>query len=434
MTWLQRFRVRHYVENSIWIVPTLSIFAALVAVWLLHVVGERLGWVSNIRPNTALTLLSTMASSLFTFIVFVSTALLVALQLASAQLTPRFIVLVFRSQSVKIALAVFVFSFTFTLSTLVRIKTTVPLLTSYMAGYGSLVSLGLFLFLMDGVGKALRPSGALSQVAELGCKVVQTVYPLRIGGAVKPESEYISALEPETTYTISNPHDGVVLAFETQGLVALATSVDCVIELVPQIGDFVVGEDPLFRLSPGKRPIPAETLYRHIAFGKERELEEDPAFAFRILVDIALKALSPAINDPTSAVLAIDQIHHLLRNVGQRRLDNRRVHDAEGQLRLVYRTPAWEDFVQLSVTEIRQFGANSIQVARRLRAMLENLIDTLPKERALPLRRELTLLQRSVEHSFSEPEDKAMADIGDLQGLGSWQAYQQDSGIADRSH
>jgi uncharacterized membrane protein len=434
MTWLQRFRIRHYVENSIWIVPTLSIFAALVAVSCLHSIDERLGWISNIRPDPALTLLSTMASSLFTFIVFVSTALLVALQLASAQLTPRFIGLVFRSHSIKVALATFVFSFTFTLSTLVRIKTTVPFLTSYLAGYGCLVSLGLFLFLMDGVGKALRPSGALTKVSELGRKVVQTVYPLRIGGSVKPESEYISPLEPEPTYTISNSHDGVVLAFETQGLVALATSADCVIELVPQIGDFVASEDPLFRITQGKRPIPAETLYRHIAFGKGRELEHDPAFAFRILVDIALKALSPAINDPTSAVLAIDQIHHLLRNVGQRRLDNGRIHDAEGQLRLVYRTPDWEDFVQLSATEIRQFGANSIQVARRLRAMLEDLIDTLPKERALPLRRQLTLLQRSVEHSFSEPEDKAMADIGDLQGLGSGQDYQQNSNIADRFH
>ena len=106
-------------------------------------------------------------------------------------------------------------------------------------------------------------------------------------------------------------------------------------------------------------------------------MEQDPAFAFRIIVDIASKGLSPAINDPTTAVLAIDQIHHLLRSVGGRHLDEGLAHDRSGSLRLVYRTPDWEDFVYLAVTEIRQFGGTSIQVARRLRAMLENLTDIL---------------------------------------------------------
>ena len=77
-----------------------------------------------------------------------------------------------------------------------------------------------------------------------------------------------------------------------------------------------------------------------------------------------------------------------------------------------------EDFVQLAVTEIRQFGGTSIQIARRLRAMLENLIQTLPEERATSLRQELKLLQRSAERFFTEPEDRALADISDFQGVG----------------
>ena len=140
--------------------------------------------------------------------------------------------------------------------------------------------------------------------------------------------------------------------------------------------------------------------------------------AFRIIVDVASKGLSPAINDPTTAVLAIDQIHHLLRSVGGRHLDEGLVHDTSGSLRLVYRTPDWEDFVCLAVTEIRQFGGTSIQVARRLRAMLENLTEVLPPERTALLRSELTLLQRSAGRFFPEPEDQAMADISDLQGVG----------------
>src|SRR4029079_400582 len=102
----------------------------------------------------------------------------------------------------------------------------------------------------------------------------------------------------------------------------------------------------------GGTDLPAEALHSSIALGTERTIEQDPAFAFRMIVDIASKGLSPAINDPTTAVLAIDRIHHLLRHVGSRRLDNELVRDATGRLRLMYRTPDWEDFVTLAITEI----------------------------------------------------------------------------------
>jgi uncharacterized membrane protein len=85
-----------------------------------------------------------------------------------------------------------------------------------------------------------------------------------------------------------------------------------------------------------------------------------------------------------------------------------------GRLRLVYRTPSWEDVVYLVVTEIRQFGGESIQVAQRWRAMLENLIHTLPEERASLLRQELSLLHRSAEGFFPEREDRALAAVSDL--------------------
>jgi uncharacterized membrane protein len=184
------------------------------------------------------------------------------------------------------------------------------------------------------------------------------------------------------------------------------------------VGDFIATGDPLFRLFGGGENVPSALMCQSVAIGQERTLEQDPAFAFRIIVDVASKGLSPAINDPTTAVLAIDQIHHLLRTVGERRLDDERVRDAAGRLRLAYRTPDWDDFVQLAVTEIRQFGGASVQVARRLRAMLENLIQTLPEERAVLLRQELELVRRSVERFFAEPEDRALADVSDFQGVG----------------
>src|SRR5215472_13269660 len=88
-----------------------------------------------------------------------------------------------------------------------------------------------------------------------------------------------------------------------------------------------------------------------------------------------------AINDPTTAVIAIDQLHRLLRSAGNRNLRTDELLDRTGELRVISRTPNWEDFVHLAFTEIRSCGANNMQIARRLRAMIENLIETLPKHR-----------------------------------------------------
>lgn len=205
----------------------------------------------------------------------------------------------------------------------------------------------------------------------------------------------------QLTNVSANHNDRAVLAFDISSLVALSQRADCIIELVPQVGD------PLIRVFGGRLTFPEKQLKQSVAVGMERTMEQDPTFAFRIMVDIASKGLSPAINDPTTAVLAIDQIHHLLRYVASRNLATGQVHDSNGQLRIVYRTPEWEDSVRLGVTEIRHFGGESIQIARRLKAMLENLIQNPPESRTKWFRQELAILRRSAERFFSEPEDRA---------------------------
>jgi uncharacterized membrane protein len=212
--------------------------------------------------------------------------------------------------------------------------------------------------------------------------------------------------------------DGAVLAFDLKGLVSLAERSNCLIELVPEVGQFIADGDPLFRIYQGGDNLSDERLRDSVAVGLERTLDQDPMFAFRIIVDIASKALSPAINDPTTAVLAIDQIHHLLRDVGKRYLAEGREADRNGQVRLLYRTPNWEDFLQLGTTEIRLYGDDSIQVQRRLRAMLEDLIATLPERRARILHKELALLATSSKRAFLDLDDQELAESGDLQGIG----------------
>jgi uncharacterized membrane protein len=202
-----------------------------------------------------------------------------------------------------------------------------------------------------------------------------------------------------------------------EALVAEAETGRGIIEFVPRVGDFIGADEPLFHLYGGAAAIDDWKLKAAVAFGPERTMEQDPTFAFRILVDIGLKALSPAINDPTTAVLVLDQLHRLLRSAGLRHLHDDTVRDGAGRPRLIFRTPNWEDFVHLAFTEIRHCGAGNIQIARRLRAMIENLVRTLPEHRHPVLTTELDLLNRAVERCFTSPEDQALARGSDTQGL-----------------
>jgi uncharacterized membrane protein len=210
----------------------------------------------------------------------------------------------------------------------------------------------------------------------------------------------------------------IVLAVNLEALVAEARRVDGVIEVVPRVGDFVAAGEPILLLHVGSGAFNERKVRESVAFGPERTIEQDSTFAFRVIVDIAIKALSKAINDPTTAVLAIDQLHRLLRDVGRRHLHDEQVMDNEGRVRVIFPTPNWEDFVQLAFREIRLYGAGNFQVARRFRAMIDNLVATLPERRCPALRQELELLDRTIERLYILPEDIALARVSDTQGLG----------------
>jgi uncharacterized membrane protein len=151
---------------------------------------------------------------------------------------------------------------------------------------------------------------------------------------------------------------------------------------------------------------------------EERTSAQDPKFLLRILADISIKALSPAINDPTTAVQAIDEIEDLLVRLGRRDLDIGRRRDPGGALRLTIPVPSWEDYLGLACDEIRLCGSPSIQVARRMRAMLNDLMAALPPRRRPALERQRALLDRSIERAFADGEDRLEAMKEDRQGLG----------------
>jgi uncharacterized membrane protein len=191
-----------------------------------------------------------------------------------------------------------------------------------------------------------------------------------------------------------------------------------IIEMLAGVGDTVVELTPLLRVFGAESPIDERKLRDAIVIGAERTFEQDPKYAIRLLVDIAIKALSPAINDPTTAVQALDQIEDLLLRMGQRRLEIGTHRDSDGKMRLVVPFPTWDDLVRLAFDEICAYGATSVQVMRRMNALVTDLAQAVPEERRPTLRHWDSRLKALIARSFADSEERLEALEEDRQGLG----------------
>jgi uncharacterized membrane protein len=156
-----------------------------------------------------------------------------------------------------------------------------------------------------------------------------------------------------------------------------------------------------------------------VALGTERTIEQDPAFAIRVMVDIADKALSAAINDPTTAVQVLNQLEEVLRLIGTTNLDARHWGAGAGATPgVVIPVRSWEQYLSLGVTEIREYGASSIQVMRRMRAMLEELRSDVLREHRDAIDEELARLDATVRAAFGSSPDLDRARVADAEGIG----------------
>ncbi|HWX28479.1 MAG TPA: DUF2254 domain-containing protein [Steroidobacteraceae bacterium] len=419
MNWSQKYGLRNYLKSSLWLVPFIAIPIELVVTRLLHGLDGWLGWtLLGLTVQGALALLGAFVTVTLSFVVFTFGSLLIAIQVASAQMTPRIIApTLLRNGVVKYTVGLFIFTLMFMLSAQNRMDKEVHQLVVLVAALLGISSFAAFFYLIDYASRLLRPISILAHVGNSGLEVIESVYPELCLAADIRDRDSVEIGAPDRVVQHQGA-PGIILAVNLDQLIADAERLNGIIEFVCQIGDFVSVDEPLFNLYGGTKMIDEARLRASIALGSERTLEQDPTFAFRIIVDIALKALSPAINDPTTAVLAIDQLHRMLRDIGKRNLRTDELFDKSGRLRVVFRTPDWEDVVHLAFREIRACGSSHLQIVRRLRAMIENLLQTLPARHHPALLEELGLLDREIEKYFTYPEDRMLAHVADAQGLG----------------
>jgi uncharacterized membrane protein len=269
----------------------------------------------------------------------------------------------------------------------------------------------------------LQISNVLHLICDEGRTVIQDMFSRleerAAASAPETKSDLRARLAPatQTLKHFGNPQ--TITELDVEALVGLARQASGTIVMAAAVGDTLVEGTEILRVHGARTLLPEDALLRAVRLGPERTFEQDPKYPIRLLVDVAIKALSPAINDPTTAVQTIDQLEDLLRRLGAGKLDAGHACDETGVLRLLFLTPTWEDYLALAFDEIRQFGAGSVQVMRRMRAALDGLADwLLAEDRKQAVLSYLGRLDHTIEKSNFDSEDQRMALDEDRQGLG----------------
>jgi uncharacterized membrane protein len=411
-------------QADMWLIPLGYATAALLSGFTVPRLASVVlpGFVSTISVNAAIGIYSSIASGMIalTGIVFSLTFLMV--QFSATAYSARLVHWIARDRVLSHALGVFTATFLYALSALAWVDRggsgRVQLAGIGVVAVLLIASIIMFISLIQRVS-TLQVSRMLIFTGDQGRDIIERLYPPVDTPATPSSAEICQALCVQTVF--HHGHPLIVQSVDILALMRIASEASCVIDMPAAIGDAVFQSTPILRVLGGTGPLPEEALRGAIELGTERTFEQDPKYAIRLLVDIAIKALSPAINDPTTAVQALDQIQDLLMRLGGRRLEIGAYHDAGGKLRLLILYPSWEDFLLVAFDEIRFYGASSIQVMRRMNSLVSELIDVLPEERRAALRFWQERLQSSIHRTFSDQQDRTDASAVDRQGLGSSQ-------------
>jgi uncharacterized membrane protein len=291
----------------------------------------------------------------------------------------------------------------------------VPFISVWMVVVLLLASVAMFVGLTQKIGM-LHLTRMLFFTGDKARKVIDSIYPPIDSLDTSSRSSDFRAL-PHTQILTHRGEPRTVQAIDVVRLTQLAEAHDGVVEMLVEVGDAVVESTLLLHVF-APQTIDIRALGNAVTLGDERTFDQDPKYAIRLLVDIAIKALSPAVNDPTTAVQVLDQIQDLLLRLGRRRLEIGEFRDNAGKLRLLVIFPTWEDFLRLAFDEIQFYGASSVQVMRRLKALINDLIAALPEERRAALRYWEQRVIATVARSFPDMDEKLEASVEDRQGLG----------------
>lgn len=407
---------------STWIIPLpYALVAALCSIGIPRLELRLFpGLAAPATATAAVAIYSSIASGMLALTGVVFSLAFVMIQFSAAAYSPRLVLWVSRDPFLWHAVGVFTATFLYAIGALAWVgrnsSAQVPFVSGWITMGLLLASVLMFVGLIQRIG-LLQVHRMLSFTGNQGRKVIETTYPRLDSPASSVGSEECHRL-PLSQVLIYRGRPRAIQALDTDKLARVATEAGGVIQMVAAVGDTVCDMTPLMRVFGARQTVDERALTRAVRCGEDRTFNQDPKYAIRLLVDIGIKALSPAINDPTTAVQALDQIEDLLLRLGLRHLEIGDFHDNQGQLRLVVLYPTWEDFLRLAFDEICYCGARSVQVMRRMKALVQDLIARLPEQRHSALHYWDKRLQNTITRSFDEIEERLEASVEDRQGLG----------------
>ncbi|MGC4917939.1 DUF2254 domain-containing protein [Streptomyces albogriseolus] len=421
-TWSFRFQLGQYVRTSLWILPVLGLAAGALlgeaALALDDRVGIPTGW--RYTATTATGVLTAIVGAMVALLGFVVTIGVLAVQQAIGTLSPRYMRLWYRNPLQKTVLSLFAGTFAFAFTLLRRIGPgTVPDLGVTLAGLAVAVSLVMLLVYLNRFVHDVRPVAIADRARRTGLRVLGVSVEAQ-GRCLLLDERADDPRRDAPAQVVRSEDGGAVQGLDVAGLVRAASRYDCVLAVAHRVGDFVPPGAVLLEVHGTPRTaVDPRRLSGLVALGAERTAEQDPAFALRVLADIAARALSSAVNDPTTAVQVLNHIEAFLHAVGRSELRGRHVlADRDGRPRAVVPGRNWEEYLELGVTEVREYGVGSLQVCRRLRALLDGLLTGVPDGRRPAVRRQLALLDDAVEREYPEGVRRTLARTGDRQGIG----------------
>jgi uncharacterized membrane protein len=414
---VHRFRLKHLTRTRLWLLPLVCLLTGIgLAVALLSI--DKAARYHLVPPgvtgsaSSVQTILSVASSALVTLTSVVLSLTLVAVQLAMGQFSPRIVRAILHDRRSQFAIGLFIGTFAYSMTVLRQLSGKssgagpvpgVSVLVDYALILSAIIALVLY---VHHTAQSIRVGGLIGRVADETRDEIDRLFPV----AEEPDDDPGVVLAPDY---------GVVATLNYRVLVAIAERAGCVLEMVPAMGDFVPRGEPLFRVRGSLRKSERDAAALCVILDRDRTHEFEPSLGVRKLVDIALRSIYSRFQDPTTCVQAINAIHDILRRLVVREFPTGVHRDSAGQPRLIERVVSWDGYVRLAFDELRLAGAGSPQVARRLRAALEDLRAVASPERRSPLDYQLALLESGVRREFEDEADVRAALVPDMQGIGS---------------
>ena len=415
-------RLRRRIQRSLVAIPVVYLAAAIVlgdlSPWLDRRYDPPLA--ADVDIDTARAVLSATGTGMIAFTGLVVSSVLVVVQFAAGQYSPRLVLWFRRDAVVKHAIGSFLAAFLFSLVALRELHggdDVSPDVTVAISLLLLIAATVFFLVLLERVMDRLRPRTLYGAVAREGMRAARAIYPLRLAEHGDSRPARLGRARAADGAPRRLARRGRLVRARRAGPRGRRERRDA-------------GDRPRRRRVRGPRaPAAARprgvdasdaALARAVDVSDERTITQDPAFALRIIVDTAIRALSPAVNDPTTAVQALDVLEVMVLELAGHDLDQSVARGPDGAVRLAWHSPGWADLVELAFEEIRTYGASSsVQIARRMRALLEDLREATPAVRHAVLDDQLARLDAAVQVAYPEGSPERAAALGaDRIGLG----------------